>query len=117
MKTKLALLATLLVLCLPVWAKTPLGAQATPTGAVLSWTASTTAGSTVNVYRCAGAGCTPTKLTTGVVAAGPYTDTTVTAGAYSYYVTAVVNGAESGPSNTATVTISPNPPTGLTVQP
>lgn len=97
--------------------KATLGAAQAPGSSFvsLSWTASTTVGSTVNVYRCAGASCTTfTKLTTGIVAAGPYSDTSVTAGAYSYYVTAVVNGVESAPSNTATVSVSPQPPTGLT---
>ena len=86
-------------------------------GVNLAWTASATPGSTVNVYRCAGVSCTAfSKLTTGVAAAGPYVDTTATAGAYSYYVTAVVSGVESVPSNTATVTIAPLPPTGLTAK-
>jgi len=109
-------LLSLALLALPLVAHAAvLGAAATDTTAVLTWTASATAGSTVNVYRCAGASCTSfAKITTGVAAGGPYTDTSVTAGSYTYYVTAVVNGAESVPSNTATVTISPLPPTGLT---
>jgi hypothetical protein len=83
----------------------------------LTWTASVTTGGTVNVYRCVGSPCTATssfsKLSTGVVAAGPYNDATVTAGAYSYFVTALVNGAESVPSNTVTISVLPQPPTGL----
>lgn len=113
------IIAAIAVLALPIHAapKAALGAQAGTSGAVLTWTASTTPGSTVNVYRCSGTGCTPAKLASGVTAGGPYTDSTVTAGSYFYYVTAVVNGAESAPSNTATVSISPQPPTGLTVAP
>lgn len=80
-----------------------------------AWTASPTSGSTVNVYRCAGVSCTNfAKLASSAPANGPYNDTSITAGAYIYQVTAVVNGAESVPSNTASVTISPQPPTGLT---
>lgn len=84
----------------------------------LTWTASVDTGGTVNVYRatsaCAGGG-TPSfvKLQSGVVAAGPYVDSTVGAGLFCYYVTALVNGVESLPSNTAGVTIVPAPPTAL----
>jgi len=91
-----------------------LGAQATAHGVNLTWTASATPGSTVNVYRCSGVSCTSfTKLTSGVTPSGPYLDTTAAVGSYSYYVTAVVGGAESAPSNTTTVTVLPQPPTGL----
>lgn len=85
----------------------------------LSWTPSTDTGGTVNVYR-APAACTanPTNFTaikTGVVAAGPYADTTVTVGSFCYYVTAVVGGAESAPSDKVTATVLPQSPTGLVV--
>lgn len=122
MKRIAAVLALLLVSVIPMLAAPhgTLAAAASPapsglgSSVTLTWTASSTPGGTVNVYRCVGASCTNlTQLTTGVVAAGPYTDLTVTAGAYSYYVTALVNGAESLPSNTATVTVRPQPPTGL----
>jgi hypothetical protein len=86
--------------------------------ATVSWTASTTTGGTVNVFRCAGTcatGATFTQIATAVAAGGPYIDTTVTAGSYSYYAVAVVNGASSAPSNIATGTLSPQPPTGLSV--
>jgi hypothetical protein len=110
---KLALLSIFLALPLLAHAGA-LAGQAGSSGITLSWTASTTAGGTVNVYRCIGASCTTfTQLTTGITAAGPYTDSSVTAGAYSYYVTSVVNGAESIASNTATISVLPQPPTGL----
>lgn len=85
----------------------------------LSWTPSTDTGGTVNVYR-APAACTAnpttfTPLANGIVAAGPYADTTVAVGAYCYYVTSVVNGAESLPSNKVTATVLPQSPTGLVV--
>lgn len=93
--------------------------QTTPAPSVsLSWTASVTTGGTVTIYRCVGTPCTATSaftlLTSGVAAAGPYSDTSVTAGVYSYFLEAVVNGASSPPSNTVIVTIAPAPPTGLT---
>jgi len=80
----------------------------------LTWTASPDGG-TVNVYRASGA-CTATfsPLTTNQASAGPYTDSTASVGTFSYQITAVVGGAESAPSNCVTVTISPQPPTGLT---
>ena len=68
----------------------------------LTWTASVDTGGTVNVYRatsaCAGGG-TPSfvKLQSGVVAAGPYVDSTVGAGLFCYYVTALVNGVRIAP--------------------
>jgi hypothetical protein len=113
---RLALLSLFLALPLMAQPHAMLGAALTGGGSSVSltWTASATPGGTVNVYRCIGANCTSfTLLTSGVLAAGPYTDATITAGAYSYQVTAVVNGAESVPSNTATVTVRPQPPTGL----
>lgn len=94
----------------------------------LTWTASTSAGGTVTVYRAAGDCASATgfaAIASKVVAAGPYDDTTVSVGSsvgqnsatYCYYVTAVVNSAESGPSNkialTFTNTVLPQPPTGL----
>lgn len=114
MKIKLA--ALLVLLPLSMHAAT-LAVIATPSGATLSWTASATPSTTVNVYRCSGVSCTTfTKIATGQAAGGPYVDSTVTSGAYSYYVTAVGVGGESAPSNTATYTLAPLPPTGLTAQ-
>src|ERR1700761_6485807 len=82
----------------------------------LSWTASTDTGGTVNVYRAPGS-CsgTFTQLKTGVAAAGPYTDTTVTVGTFAYQVTAVVGGAESKPSNCVVASILPAAPTVLVI--
>lgn len=83
---------------------------------VLSWTASTDTGGSVNVYR-ATVTCTTqpnssfTVIKSGVAAAGPYTDATVAIGVVSYYITAVVNGIESTPSNCITVTVRPAAPT------
>lgn len=81
----------------------------------LSWTPSTDTGGTVNIYRAAGS-CNATfaKIKAGVAAAGPYTDT-VSVGAYCYYVTAVVSGAESSPSNQVTSSATPASPTVLVV--
>lgn len=93
-----------------------LAAAAAPGTVTLTYTASVTPGTLTNVYRCTGVGCTNfTQIATGQPAGGPYTDSTVTAGVYSWYVTATENGAESTThSNVATLTISPQPPTGLT---
>lgn len=86
----------------------------------LSWKASSDTGGTTNIYRstgsCPSSGTTPsgfTSLATKVVAAGPYSDTTVGIGQFSYYVTSVVNGAESIPSNCVTVAITPAAPTAV----
>src|SRR5271170_2711188 len=84
--------------------------------ATLTWTASTDTGGTVNVYRALTA-CTGTpsfvKLQSGVAAAGPYVDSTLGAGLFCYYVTAVVGGVESLPSNQVGLTIVPAAPTSL----
>ena len=128
MKTKLSLLAALLVLCLPVSAQTKHSMRAvsfaqTATGptATVSWTQPTgvPAGTTVTLFRCAGTPCTAptsfTQLVTGVTASGPYTDSTVTAGTYSYYAVNV-NGTQTSPaSNIASGTLPLPAPTGLTV--
>jgi len=73
---------------------------------VLNWTASPDGG-TVNVYRGG------TQIANGLTA-NTYTDSGVAVGSYTYYVTTTVNGAESGPSNQITVTVSPQPPSSLT---
>lgn len=90
-------------------------AQSTHT-VTLTWTPSTDTGGTVNIYR-ATSSCTGTptftKLATGIVAAGPYVDSSVGIGPFCYYVTAVVNGAESLPSTTAGATVLPLSPTSL----
>lgn len=89
-------------------------AAASTHSATLSWTASPDGG-TVNVYRASGS-CSATfsQLSTGVTSAGPYTDSTITVGTWSYQVTAVVGGAESAPSNCVTVSVLPSPPSALT---
>lgn len=75
---------------------------------VTSWTA--TSGAQYNVYRGAGScgtgGQTFTKLNSALTSGTSFTDSTPASGAtYCYYATAVVNGVESSPSNTATVVI------------
>lgn len=91
----------------------------------LTWTASadSTASNpgTANVYRATAAcpasgtsGATFVKLASGQPAGGPYTDTSVVSGdTYCYYVTAVIGGAESSPSNTFQGVIPLAAPTGL----
>jgi hypothetical protein len=98
------------------------GVTVTAHSASLSWTASTTSGvSTYNVYRITSSSSTapatpyPSLVSglpatgTGAVCSGTacsYTDTSVTAGtSYWYYATAVSNGVESGPSNSAQAVI------------
>lgn len=82
----------------------------------LTWNASVDTGGTVNVYRAPGS-CTGTftQIKTGVAAAGPYSDTGLGVGNFCYYVTAVLNGAESFPSNKILVPILPASPTVLVV--
>ena|ERR1700761_1963868 len=88
-------------------------AAVAPHSISLAWTASADGG-TVNVYRASGS-CSATfsQLATGVAAGGPYADSTVTAGQWSYQVTAVVGGAESAPSNCVTLTVLPQSPQAL----
>ncbi len=108
---KRALLFALSFLTLPLMAQSP----------TLTWTPSVSTGGTVNVYRCSGAACTNFALVApGIAAAGPFTDTisiSTVPGKYVliYYVTAVVNGVESIPSNSVAlaVTVRPAPPTNL----
>jgi hypothetical protein len=93
-------------------------AQAATHSNTLTWTASPTAGSTVNIYRAPGA-CSSSsvfsQLATGIVAAGPYVDLTPIPGPACYYVTSVFNGVESLASNKITLTspVLPQPPSGL----
>jgi hypothetical protein len=92
----------------------------------LSWTASTDASGnpslTYTLYRqahaapCPAAGTGYSVVTSTIAStATSYTDATVSAGAYCYYLNAVLNGATSVPSNTAAVTVPVAPPTGLTI--
>lgn len=121
---RLALLSVFLAL--PLAAQPPKAALhavlgqsgSTVPSVTLTWTASLTTGGTVTVLRCTGTACTAgsgtfTPIATAIVAAGPYTDTAVTAGVYAYYVVAIVNGASSVPSNIVQVTVTPLPPTAL----
>jgi hypothetical protein len=83
----------------------------------LTWTdAQNPAGTTYNVKRAIGL-CTGTPTFTTIASAlttKTYNDATVTVGNYCYVVTAVLNGAESVPSNSAQANVPPFPPTALT---
>jgi hypothetical protein len=92
----------------------------------LSWTASTDAAGnptlTYALYRqahatpCPAAGTGYSVVTSLITStATSYTDTTVSAGAYCYYLEAVLNGASSVPSNTVAATVPVAPPSGLTI--
>ncbi len=62
----------------------------------------------VRVYRCLGSqpvGCT--LLADNVPPDGPYVDNTITIASYYYYVTIVINGIESAPSNKPHAVITP----------
>jgi hypothetical protein len=122
---KLLLLLTLAV-AIPVSAQTnhpalKIAFAQTTTGhsATVTWTAPSTPGASVTISRCAGTSCTVTtaftQLATNVAAAGPYVDTTITAGQYCYIGVLVVNGASSAPSNIVCGTLSPSPLTGFAV--
>jgi hypothetical protein len=106
------------VLLLAAFLAAPLMAQTAHTD-VLTWTASVTNGTTINVYRAAGScASNPTafvQIATGVVAGGPYTDASPLVGVQCYYVTAALGGVESIASNkvTLTSTVPLQPPTGL----
>ena len=99
-------------------------AQAQSHQAALTWTAPSdaVAGSTYNVYRASGS-CpvtapgtlTWTKLTATSISVLTYTDTTITVGAWCYYVTQVQVGIESNPSTPAGGTARPNAVTVLTI--
>jgi hypothetical protein len=135
MRTIYALLATLLLTATAYAAPNGTLAAATapaPTGGnsgLLTWTPGSNCGVNgvtcgANVYACTGV-CTVgsgtwVKLTTTPIAndTGSYTDSAVTVGIRSYYVTDVATGngwsnTESGASNVATVTFPVPPPTSL----
>ena len=108
-------------LILVLFFATILPAQTTHT-VTLTWTASADstapAPGTVNVYRapgvCFSSSLVYVQIAQGISATGPYSDTAVPAfGTYCYYVTAVIGGVESGPSNHVIVTIQPSSPTTL----
>jgi hypothetical protein len=94
--------------------------------AVVQWTDTLNpAGTTYNVYR-QNAACPPTpptstagftELTNAPVSGLLYSDSTVTAGTWSYVVTANVNGVQTGPSpcGQGTVPAAGVPPQSITV--
>jgi hypothetical protein len=107
------------VLILALAASTSYGQKlkaSSPHTATFTWTASVDGGS-VSLYRASSAcSATPTSFTvvqSGLPAAGPAADSTVTAGAWCYYVTTTVQGLESAASNKITITVLPQPPAGL----
>lgn len=120
-RTKLAVYAVLVALFSVLFVN---GAAAQSThSATLNWTLSTDSGSTYNAYRISGA-CPSsattgqgTKLTSTPLASGTttFTDAGLAVGSYCYYVTAVLNGAESVPSNLAPAVVLPQAPSALTV--
>jgi subtilisin len=85
----------------------PTSLQATPAtgrGVKLTWTASTTPGSSYNVYRttATSGSCGSSFSSIASTSTTSYKDTSATRGYYyCYYVTAVNSGGESLPSNTA----------------
>lgn len=90
----------------------PLMADAAVHYTVITWNASGDTGATYNVFKASGS-CPASGIPTGAtkIASGltalTFTDSasTLTAGQVNcYYVTAQVNGTESGPSNTAGAT-------------
>jgi hypothetical protein len=121
---KLVLLAAFLVTPLMAQPRATLGAAQSQgtVGTTLTWTASITGGVTYNPFRttvASGSACPTaissyTQIATGITGT-TFSDTTATnVGVYCYVVTASGGGLTSGPSNVATVTVSPQPPTGLT---
>ena len=100
----------------------PLSSQTTPYTVQISWQPASDgsdAGGTINVYKaigfCGSASQQFTQIATDVSLDGPYLDSSVTSGSYCYYVTAVVNSDESGPSPTTSVSIKPGPVTNFKV--
>lgn len=87
---------------------------------VLAWNTSPDAAAnpaiTYNAYRVTGAcssTATFTKINAAPISALTFTDASVAPGAYCYYVTAVLNGIESAPSNQAAAAILVLPPGSL----
>ena len=100
---------TALLLCVPLPAQAAHSASLTIVDTVNG------TGTTYNFYRAAGT-CpvnglgtlTWVKLTTTPISGLTYTDNSITVGAWCFYATAIVNGVESAPSNTAGGTAKPN---------
>jgi len=111
LSTKLLTDCTILLALL---ALAPAGAFAQSQSAYLTWAASASAASnpslTYNVYRASPCSGSFAKINAGPVAATTYLDNEPAPGSYCYQVTAVLNGAESSPSNTAAATILPIQP-------
>ena len=83
----------------------------------LTWSASSTPGVSYAVYRSPSSGVSYVQINVSPVTTLAYSDMTVTPGAsYNYIVEAVLNGANSAPSNVAPVTLPlvPGAPTNLT---
>ena len=111
------LLASILLLFVPI----PAPAQAATHQAVLTWTASTDAAAnptlTYNIYRFSGAcpATAPTTVGTGgftkinasAITALTFTDTGIGVGSVCYYGTSLFNGAESVPGVPAGGTVGP----------
>lgn len=78
----------------------------------LRWAPSSDAASnpslTYNVYRASSCSGAFAKINTAPVTGTIYLDNQPPPGSYCYRVTAVLNGVESNPSNTATATILPS---------
>lgn len=106
--------AATLAILLALEILTASNAVAQSQSAYLSWVASASAASnpslTYNVYRAAPCSGTFVKINAAPVGATTYLDGAPAPGSYCYEVTAVLNGAESGPSNIAPATILPIPP-------
>lgn len=92
-------------------------AQAVTHSVTLTWVdTQNPATTTYNVKRATGL-CTGTPVFSTIasaVAVKTYADTAVTVGNYCYVVTAVLSGAESVPSNSASANVPPFAPTALT---
>jgi hypothetical protein len=102
------------------------GALAQSHSTYLQWAPSSSAASnpslTYNVYRASTCAGTFAKINAAPVSATIYLDNQPAPGSYCYRVTAVLNGIESNPSNTATATIlplqlQPQAPTNSSVPP
>ena len=75
------------------------------------------AGTVYNVYRASGVCSASNKFygVAGYVSTKSFVDTTVVPDTYCYEVTAIYQGTQSGPSNTAQAAVTAFSPTSLTV--
>jgi hypothetical protein len=113
MRTAIAIL--LLMLLMPT-------ARGQTQSTYLAWSPSSDAATnpslTYNVYRASSCTGTFAKINAAPVTTTNYLDNQPPAGSYCYCVTAVLNGLESNPSNTAIATILPvQPRTNQTAAP